>query len=80
MKHQGGALSYWIVIENQKIKNYHCIVPSTWNAEPRNQKNSLEPYEASLINNPVIQSEESLEVLQTIHSFDSMSGMCNPFI
>ena len=65
-----GTLSHWIVIENGKIKNYQCVVPSTWNAGPRNQTNSLGPYEASLINNPVIKSEQPLEVLRTIHSFD----------
>jgi hydrogenase large subunit len=65
-----GTLSHWIVIENGKIKNYQCVVPSTWNAGPRNQNNTLGPYEASLINNPIIKNEEPLEILRTIHSFD----------
>ncbi len=65
-----GILSHWVIIENGKIKNYQCVVPSTWNAGPRNQNDELGPYEASLIGNPVIDSDKPLEVLRTIHSFD----------
>jgi hydrogenase large subunit len=65
-----GVLSHWVVIENGKIKNYQCVVPSTWNAGPRNQNDELGPYEASLIGNPVADPDKPLEVLRTIHSFD----------
>ena len=47
-----GTLSHWIVIENGKIKNYQAVVPSTWNAGPRNGEDALGPYEASLVGNP----------------------------
>lgn len=65
-----GCLSHWIVIKDGKIKNYQAVVPSTWNAGPRNSKDELGPYEASLIGNPVIDPEKPLEVLRTVHSFD----------
>ncbi|NQT97697.1 MAG: nickel-dependent hydrogenase large subunit [Candidatus Marinimicrobia bacterium] len=65
-----GTLSHWIVIADGKIKNYQCIVPSTWNAGPRNHKNKPGPYEAALVGNPVANPEQPLEVLRTIHSFD----------
>ncbi|MDR9500176.1 MAG: nickel-dependent hydrogenase large subunit [Desulfurivibrionaceae bacterium] len=65
-----GVLSHWVVIEEGKIKNYQCVVPSTWNAGPRNDKDELGPYEASLLGNPVADPENPLEVLRTIHSFD----------
>lgn len=65
-----GALSHWVVIDNGKIKNYQCVVPSTWNACPKNEKDEMGPYEASLIDNPVADPEKPLEVLRTIHSFD----------
>lgn len=65
-----GTLSHWIVIEKQKIKNYQAVVPSTWNASPRDDKGVLGPYEASLVGNPVANQEQPLEVLRTIHSFD----------
>ena len=65
-----GALSHWVVIDNGKIKNYQCVVPSTWNACPRNDKDEPGPYEASLLDNPIADPERPLEVLRTIHSFD----------
>ncbi|PID41162.1 MAG: hydrogenase 2 large subunit [Proteobacteria bacterium] len=65
-----GLLSHWIVIQDGKIKNYQCVVPSTWNAGPRDAKDQLGPYEASLLGNPIADPERPLEVLRTIHSFD----------
>jgi hydrogenase large subunit len=65
-----GTLSHWMVIENRKIKNYQAVVPSTWNASPRDDKGALGPYEASLVGNPVAVADKPLEVLRTIHSFD----------
>jgi len=65
-----GVLSHWVVIENGKIKNYQCVVPSTWNAGPRNSKDAPGPYEAALVGNPVADPERPLEVLRTVHSFD----------
>jgi hydrogenase large subunit len=65
-----GTLSHWIVIDNGKIKNYQCVVPSTWNACPRNQQDALGPYEAALIGNPMADPERPLEAIRTIHSFD----------
>ncbi len=65
-----GALSHWCVIEDGKIKRYQCVVPSTWNAGPRDGEGQIGPYEASLIGNPIADPERPLEVLRTIHSFD----------
>jgi hydrogenase large subunit len=65
-----GILSHWSVIKNGKIKNYQCVVPSTWNASPRNGDSSPGPYEASLVGTPLADPEKPLEVLRTVHSFD----------
>ncbi len=65
-----GTLSHWIVIKDGVIKNYQCVVPSTWNAGPRDENDVEGPYEASLIGNPMADAEQPLEVLRTIHSFD----------
>jgi hydrogenase large subunit len=65
-----GLLSHWVVIKNGKIANYQAVVPSTWNAGPRDEKGQRGPYEASLIGNPIADAERPLEVLRTIHSFD----------
>ena len=65
-----GTLSHWIVIRDGKIANYQAVVPTTWNAGPRDDKDQKGPYEASLIGNPVADPERPLEVLRTVHSFD----------
>ena len=56
--------------KNKKIENYQAIVPSTWNASPRDAKGQMGPYEASLIGTPIADSKKPLEILKTIHSFD----------
>jgi len=65
-----GVLSHWVVIDDGRIKNYQCVVPSTWNAAPRNGQDALGPYEAALIGNPIADPEKPLEAIRTIHSFD----------
>jgi hydrogenase large subunit len=65
-----GSLSHWIVIKDRKIDNYQAVVPTTWNASPRDANGMAGPYEASLVANPVVQPDKPLEVLRTIHSFD----------
>jgi len=65
-----GVLSHWVVIENGVIRNYQCVVPSTWNAAPRSHKDEKGPYEASLVGNPMAEPDKPLEVLRTVHSFD----------
>lgn len=65
-----GTLSHWSVIDGGKIKNYQCVVPSTWNASPRNQNNQAGPYEAALLGTPVARPDKPVEVLRTVHSFD----------
>jgi [NiFe] hydrogenase large subunit/hydrogenase large subunit len=66
-----GALGHWVIIENGKIQNYQCVVPSTWNCSPRDAQGQLGPYEASLIeNHPLVDPKRPLEILRTIHSYD----------
>lgn len=65
-----GALAHWIVIKDKKIDNYQLVVPSTWNASPRDAKGQMSSYEAALIGTPVKNPDQPLEILRTIHSFD----------
>jgi hydrogenase large subunit len=65
-----GTLSHWVVIKDGLIDNYQAVVPTTWNASPRDDKQARGPYEASLMGNPVADPERPLEVLRTVHSFD----------
>jgi hydrogenase large subunit len=65
-----GALAHWVQIEDKKIKNYQCVVPTTWNAGPRDAKGQRGAYEASLLKTPIADPERPVEILRTIHSFD----------
>ncbi len=65
-----GGLGHWVKIEDGKISNYQAVVPSTWNAAPRDYKGRLGAYEAALIGTKVADAEQPLEIIRTIHSFD----------
>jgi hydrogenase large subunit len=65
-----GGLAHWIVIEDGKIANYQAVVPSTWNAGPRDVAGNPGPYEAALAGHQLHDPQQPLEILRTIHSFD----------
>lgn len=65
-----GALAHFVVIENNRVKNYQMVVPTTWNASPRDENGNLSPYESALIGTPIHDANQPLEILRTIHSFD----------
>ncbi len=65
-----GALGHWVHIKNRRIANYQCVVPSTWNAGPRDGDGVRGPYEEALIGTPVADPAQPLEILRTVHSFD----------
>ena len=65
-----GGLGHWIVIEDKKIRNYQAVVPTTWNAGPRDANGVRGQYEESLIGTPIADIEKPIEILRTIHSFD----------
>jgi len=65
-----GGLAHWVVIKNGKIDNYQAVVPSTWNAGPRDAKGQDGPYEAALKGTRLYDPKQPVEILRTIHSFD----------
>ncbi len=65
-----GALGHWIQIEDRKIANYQCVVPTTWNASPRDNEGKIGAFEAALLDTPMADPAQPLEILRTIHSFD----------
>jgi hydrogenase large subunit len=66
-----GGLAHWIVIKDGKIDNYQAVVPSTWNAGPRDAGGQPGPYEAALQDNHQLHDpQQPVEILRTIHSFD----------
>ena len=65
-----GALAHWVVIKDGLIDNYQAVVPSTWNAGPRDAAGQEGPYEAALKGTELPEPAQPLEILRTIHSFD----------
>ncbi|HYB91178.1 MAG TPA: nickel-dependent hydrogenase large subunit [Candidatus Binataceae bacterium] len=65
-----GALGHWVHIRDGAIANYQCVVPSTWNAGPRDGAGKPGAYEAALVGTPVAKPDQPLEILRTVHSFD----------
>jgi len=65
-----GSLGHWVEIKGRSIKNYQAVVPTTWNAGPRDEAGQRGAYESSLLNTPVVDPSRPLEILRTIHSFD----------
>ena len=66
-----GALAHWIVIRDERIENYQAVVPSTWNAGPRDPSGQPGPYEAALMDrHTIFDPKQPLEIQRTIHSFD----------
>jgi hydrogenase large subunit len=45
-------------------------VPTTWNASPRDGKGKQSAYEAALMDTPVADEKQPLEIIRTVHSFD----------
>jgi hydrogenase large subunit len=65
-----GALGHWIKIADGKIANYQAVVPTTWNASPRDAAGNIGAYEAALLGTPMADPGKPLEILRTLHSFD----------
>jgi hydrogenase large subunit len=66
-----GALAHYVVIKNGRIDNYQAVVPSTWNAGPRDAAQQPGAYEAALMDRHRLHDpKQPLEIQRTIHSFD----------
>ena len=65
-----GALGHWLSISNGKISRYMVITPTCWNASPRDMNGTPGPIEQALVKTPVVSTDEPVEVLRVIHSFD----------
>ena len=65
-----GVLSHWVRVKNGVIENYQAVVPSTWNASPKDANGVRGPYEEALIGLPIADLSQPLEIIRVIHSFD----------
>ncbi|HRZ14253.1 MAG TPA: nickel-dependent hydrogenase large subunit [Candidatus Omnitrophota bacterium] len=65
-----GALGHWIKIEKKKIANYQAVVPTTWNCGPRDDKGVRGPVEEAMIGTAIADTENPIEIVRIIRSFD----------
>ena len=65
-----GGLSHYITIKNGKTDNYQCVVPTTWNACPRDDMAGNGAYEMAMKDTAVKIADKPLEIVKVIRSFD----------
>jgi hydrogenase large subunit len=65
-----GALGHWIEIKGQKIANYQCVVPTTWNASPRDDNGNPGPIEQALIGTKIKDKNNPFEIVRIVRAFD----------
>ena len=65
-----GALGHWIVIKDKKIGKYQCVVPTTWNASPMDDKGEHGPIEQALLGTKVKDEANPFEIVRIVRSFD----------
>jgi len=65
-----GALGHWLQIEDQKIQRYQCVVPTSWNCSPRDDKEQPGAVEQALAGTPIDNPEHPIEAMRVVRSFD----------
>ena len=65
-----GSLGHWVKIEGKKIANYQLVVPTTWNASPRDEKGTPGPMEQAILGTKVASEASPVEVMRIVRSFD----------
>ena len=65
-----GALGHWIRIEEGKIANYQCVVPTTWNASPADDKDQPGPMEQSITGTKINDESNPFEIVRIVRSYD----------
>jgi hydrogenase large subunit len=65
-----GALGHWIAIKGGRIASYQCVVPTTWNASPRDDRDQPGPVEQALQGTKVRDEENPFELVRIVRSFD----------
>jgi len=65
-----GALGHWVEIKDKKIANYQCVVPTTWNASPRDSNGTPGPIEQAIIGTKIRDEANPFEIVRIVRSFD----------
>jgi len=71
-----GYLTHYLIVEDDKIKNYQILTPSTWNASPIDPFGNPGAYEEAVLNSPILETFskpedfKGIDIQRTIRSFD----------
>ncbi len=65
-----GPVGHWTKIKNKKIECYQVIAGTSWNAGPRDDNGVRGPMEEALIDVPVQDVKQPINVVRTIRSYD----------
>lgn len=65
-----GALGHWIEIKEKKIANYQCVVPTTWNASPKDDNGNPGPIEQAIVGTRIRDEDNPFEIVRIVRSFD----------
>lgn len=65
-----GALGHWLRVEDGKIANYQCVVPTTWNCSPRDDRAIPGPVEQAIEGTAIADPSAPIEAARIIRSFD----------
>ncbi len=65
-----GALGHWLTIADRKIGSYQCVVPTTWNCSPRDDRGNPGAVEQALVGVPVPDANNPIEAARVVRSFD----------
>ena len=64
-----GALGHWIDISGGKIRNYQCVVPTTWNCSPKDAQGQSGPVEQALIGTVINDIENPFGIGRIVRGF-----------
>ncbi len=65
-----GGVGHWCEISDHKLSRYQLVVPTTWNASPRDDEGMPGPIEQALIGTKVKDPANPFEIVRIIRSFD----------
>ncbi len=65
-----GALGHWVRLKDGAIDHYQCVVPTTWNASPKDEQGKPGPIEQAIAGTPIADEENPFEIVRIVRSFD----------
>ncbi|MGI6423947.1 MAG: nickel-dependent hydrogenase large subunit [Tepidanaerobacteraceae bacterium] len=65
-----GGLGHWMRVRSGRISHYQIITPSAWNCSPRDDQGTRGPIEEALIDTPIEDFDQPIEVGRVARSFD----------